>query len=75
MEAEIEHRQAAKLAKAMHLNEEEEKAVLDTSVKKLEQSALAGDAEDLIKKADRKLRKAAEEKLPVDPEVVAEKAE
>jgi metal-dependent hydrolase (beta-lactamase superfamily II) len=57
------------------LNEEEEKAVLDTSVKKLEQSALAGDAEDLIKKADRKLRKAAEEKLPVDPEVVAEKAE
>jgi hypothetical protein len=61
--------------KPKQLNEEEEKAALDTTVKKLEQDALAGDAEDLIKKADKKMKKDAEEKKPVDPEVVAEKAD
>ena len=56
------------------LNEEEEKAATDVTIKKLEQDALAGDAEKLIKKADEKMKKDAEEKKPVDPEVVAEKA-
>ena len=56
------------------LDEEEEKAATDATIKKLEQDAIASNAVDFIAKAEKKIKKAAEEKKEVDPEIIAEKA-
>lgn len=57
------------------LNEEDEKAATDIVIKKLEEDALAGNAEEKIKKAEKIIKKAKEEKKEVDADVVAEKAD